>query len=155
AKAVTVTSTGLIVPNSGNPFNGLIRAGDGIPSDQVGRVTGGSTASLNSVPLGAARGLYPSYNLWMPRVSFAWDVFGNGKTSLPGGCASFPARVQATLIFSQATLPPFSSSVSYESGNLASPSGGTVAAQGVLGGINAIDPHLKIPLIYNYQVSLE
>src|SRR5205085_11991122 len=33
AQAVTITAAGLIVPNSGNPYNGLVRAGDGIPSD--------------------------------------------------------------------------------------------------------------------------
>ena len=35
AQAVSVTSTGLIVPGSGNRYNGLIRAGNGVPADQV------------------------------------------------------------------------------------------------------------------------
>jgi len=36
AKAVTVTAAGIIVPGSGDLYNGLIRAGNGVPPDQVG-----------------------------------------------------------------------------------------------------------------------
>jgi hypothetical protein len=155
AKAVSVTAAGLIVPNSGNPFDGLIRAGAGIPADQVGRVPGANTSAINLIPAGAPRGLYPAYNLFMPRFGFAYAITGDGKTSIRGGFGAFHDRVQGNLIFSQTSIAPFSSSVSYESGNLANPSGGATSALGVLGGINAIDPHLKVPLVDNYDLSLE
>jgi len=154
SKAVTMTATGLIVANSGNPYNGLVRAGDGIPSDQAGRVNLPANV-LNLVPTGAQRGLYPSYNLWMPRFGFAWNVFGDNKTSLRGGFASLKDRVQGNLVFSQSALPPFSGSVSYESGNMANPNGGAASAVGALGTINAIDPNLKVPSVMDYNLTLE
>lgn len=50
AQAVTMTTTGTIVPGSGNPYNGLQRAGDGVPTDQQGRVPGSPARSSNRFP---------------------------------------------------------------------------------------------------------
>ena len=76
ARAVTVTAAGLVVPNSGNPYNGLIRAGSGVPADQLGRVPGASSPAAMSVPAGAPRGFYPLRNLFAPRFGFAWSPLG-------------------------------------------------------------------------------
>jgi hypothetical protein len=91
----------------------------------------------------------------MPRFGFAWSPRGDGKLVVRGGFASNHDRVQGNLIFSQTGIPPFSNSVSYESGNLGNPSGGTTSAVGPLASINAIDPHLKVPVVYDYNLTVE
>ncbi len=154
AQAIQVTSQGLVVPNSGNLYNGLIRAGNGVPTDQAGRVLNADSPLVRLVPAGAPRGFYPAYNLWMPRFSFAWAPRGS-KMAIRGGFGSFHDRVQGNLIFSQTNIAPFSTSAAYESGNLGNPGAGVVSAQAVMGGINAIDPNLKVPAVYNYNFGLQ
>lgn len=155
AQAVTMTSAGLIVPNSGNPYNGLIRAGDGIPADQVGRVAGATSPAILAIPAGAPRGLYGVANLWMPRFSFAWAPFSNKKTSVRGGFGSFHDRPEGNLIFSQTKLPPFTPQVQYQNGDLSNPSGGTVPAAAPQGAISAIDPNLRLPTVNTYNFGIQ
>jgi hypothetical protein len=154
-QAVTVTSTGAVVAGSGNPYNGLIRAGNGIPSDQAGRVTGINQAALAQIPTGAPRGLYTSQNLYMPRFSFAYSLSNNNKTVLRGGFGTFHDRTQGNLIFSQTALPPFTSTAVFNYGLLSNPGGGTAAALAPMGTIHAIDPNLKVPSIYTYNFGLQ
>ena len=56
AQAVTVLANGTIDPaRGGNRLNGLIRAGNGVPPEELGRVPGGDSAFVLSVPAGAPR----------------------------------------------------------------------------------------------------
>jgi Carboxypeptidase regulatory-like domain/TonB-dependent Receptor Plug Domain len=155
AKAVTLTPGGLIVPGSGNPLNGLIRAGDGVPAGEAGRVPGATDPATLAVPAGAPRGLYNPANLLMPRFSFAWTPFGMQKLVVRGGFGSFHDRTQGNLIFPQTNLPPYSYQVQFQNGNLANPSGATAAALGPQGTIHGLDPNLKVPVTYTYNFGIQ
>jgi hypothetical protein len=57
---------------------------------------------------GFARGVVKNtYNTFEPRIGFAYNVFGNGKTVLRGGFGMFYERVQGNDVYNAALNPPF------------------------------------------------
>jgi hypothetical protein len=139
AQAVTINSAGRVVPGSGNLYNGLIRAGNGVPADELGRVPGSTSTFFQQIPAGAPRGFFQPQNTWSPRFGFAFQAAE--KTVLRGGFGIFYNRPQGNMIFSQLNVPPILRLSQFENGNLANPAG----AAGVLapnGNLTAIDPNV-------------
>jgi hypothetical protein len=155
ATAVSITAGGLIVPNSGNPYDGLIRAGSGVPADEAGRVPNATSPAVLAVPAGAPRGLYNTQEQFMPRFGYAYRPFARRNIVVRGGFGVFHDRPEGNLIISQTTMPPYNVSSQYTSGNLSNPGGGAVAVPAPLGTIHGIDPNLKTPTMYNFNTGVQ
>lgn len=151
--AVTVTPSGRIVVGSGNPYNGLVRAGGGVPSDQQVRVPNVDTSLFPLIPAGAPRGFYKMNGVVGPRFGFAYAV--DEKTTVRGGMGLFYYRPQGNLIFSQLNLPPFLKNVQFDTGNLATVSTLSANNTGLQGNISAIDPLNKNPYTLQYSFGFQ
>jgi Carboxypeptidase regulatory-like domain len=156
AQAVTVRRDGLIdATKGGNRYNGLIRAGNGVPADELGRFPNSNSPEVLAVPTGAPRGLYEPQHLFAPRFSFAYAPFSDNRTALRGGFGMFDARPAITIIAATANNPPMLGSATFEDGNLANISGGQASALAPFGNISAIDPNLKTPYTMNFSLGLQ
>jgi hypothetical protein len=160
AQAVTVNRNGTLVANSGNPYNGMVRAGDGVPEEELGRVPNGNDPRVLAVPAGAPRGFYDPHHLLAPRFSFAWTPTNNSDTAVRGGIGLFYDRPEGNLLFGGAgngpvNSPPYILSSQYENGNLSAPGGGAVPAPAPLGTLAAIDPNLEVPRAWNWSLSFQ
>ena len=151
--SLTFTSNPTIVPNSGNPFNGLVRAGSGVPADQASRVPNINTSLFPLIPAGAPRGLYNMNGAVGPRFGFAYAA--GDKTSIRGGYGMFYFRPEGNLTFSQVNVAPFLSNTEFDNGNLATLGTGTPNTSAIQGTITAINPHLINPYVQQYSLGVQ
>ncbi|MFN7931630.1 MAG: carboxypeptidase regulatory-like domain-containing protein, partial [Blastocatellia bacterium] len=110
AQAVVVNPNGTLVPNVGNPFNGLVRA--------KGDVGNPAPVSLALIPAGLPRSLYDSPQSVGPRLSFAYTPFNDNKTAVRGGVGLFYNNVRSALTQQTGDNPPFNISAQFENQNL-------------------------------------
>lgn len=125
---------------------------------------------------------FPDRNNFSPRVGFAWDPTGQARTSIRGGFGMFYDVLKGDDLYQFNGVPPFagSSYITFAppvAGTVASPSpfGQPYAASGqpnsfpsrppaqnidfysAFGPFNgySIDPHLRTPYVYQYNVSVQ
>ncbi len=157
-----------------------------IPGAQSQEFVNSPTGLVYPGDPGAPRGWYfPDYKDFAPRVGFAWDPLGNGKTSLRGGFGMFYDTLNGWMSDWATDEPPFAASADIffppsptNSANtiFSDPYGAAGApdpfpsqipppknvdfnALGLIpfgnGSNNFVDPHLKTPYIYQYNLSAE
>jgi len=101
-------------------------------------------AGVNGFPIGNVKNYY---NTWEPRVGFAYNLLGDGKTVLRGGFGIFYERVQGNDVYNAALNPPFAyqplaSNVYFSNPNTSASTGVTTAQT---------FPSIMQTLEYNYR----
>ncbi len=128
------TAIGYVAPGAGNPSNGMV-----------------SPLTDNSLPRGLVQNRGVQY---APRLGFAWDVTGNGKTAVRGGFGMFYNRQNLdSQILAHAFLPPIVSNPEVTYGTLDTflSAAGLSSTQNVQG----VDMIGKIPTVYNWSLTVQ
>ena len=136
--AVIQTASGLTAGSitGGDPFNGTVLEG------------------TNGIPSGLAK---HRYNNFQPRVGFAYDVYGDGKTAFRGGAGIFNERIrQNNQSFDGLGNPPLSYTPQLFNGNIDNLSPNLVTSGTRFPvGINAFDKAGQIPTYYGYNLGVQ
>ncbi len=128
----TTLAIGALVPNSGNPTNGLYAGGDGIPKE-----------TYSFPALGVA-----------PRFGAAYDLTGQQKMVLRGGGGLFFDRPFGNSVIFMAGNPPSSRQVTVRYGQLQSLGQGGLTTQGPPA-LNTIDLEPGLPSSWQWNGGMQ
>jgi carboxypeptidase family protein len=128
SKAVTVNAAGQVVRGSGNRFNGLV------PPEPFWQ---------------------SSKRNFAPRFSFAYDLFGNGKTALRGGYGMFYSREILGAFILMSGNPPFSELLSIDNAQLSNPAGGSTRNFDLPITLGSIDTNQLTPNTQQWNLNIQ
>jgi Carboxypeptidase regulatory-like domain len=132
---------------------------NGTPVEGANRFTIFNPANVTLTQVGTnglARGAAYDQNYnFEPRVGFAWDIFGTGRTVLRGGYAYLVDQPVSGVVTALASNPPFSTAVSYNSATPIPVS--SLYADAKASGISlyAVNPNYKNAYIESFNLNVQ
>lgn len=128
AQAVTVNAAGQVLRGSGNRFNGLVNP----------------TSYWRS-----------SKKNFAPRFSFAYDLFGNGRTAIRGGYGLFFSREILGAFILMSGNPPFSELLTIDNTLLSNPGGGSARNFDLPITLGSIDTNQLTPNTQQWNLNIQ
>jgi hypothetical protein len=144
--AISPTSPGL--GTSPNP----------VLAGQLFYLNGIGVPGQNGIPKGLVDSNWAAFG---PRLGFAYDLTGSGKTILRGGFGSMYERIQGNDMYNAGPNIPFSTQVSFNNVTLENPatalaSGNTLTAPITVASITGLDRQQnKLPVSYQYSIGVQ
>jgi len=116
-----------------------------------------STNSLVQVGSGIGQPYKTSDKNVEPRVGFAWDPFGNGKTSVRGGFAIQTDQPVANLVGGLSSNPPLAQPLLFTSGAKLFTTFGTAQTDAAAAGLapSSVDPNFNSPYVQEWNLNVE
>lgn len=128
SKAVTINTSGQITKNSGDLLNGIVN-----PADYWD---------------------FSRHN-FAPRFSFAYDIFGDGKTAVRGGYGLFYSREILGAFILMSGNPPFAQLVDLFNTSLSNPGGGTSRNYDLPTTLGSIDTRQQTPNTQQWNLNIQ
>ena len=121
------------VLNAGNNTISPLSPGLGTSSNPIltgqGFYTNGiGTCGMNGIPKGCVNAAWKNFQ---PRLGFAYDVTGSGKTIIRGGYGVMNERIQGNDVYNNAGTVPLSASINFTNVILAAPGTGVLGSNAV------------------------
>jgi hypothetical protein len=154
SKAAVILPSGNISPAS----PGLGPSPNPILNGVLFYLNGIGIAGQGGIPKGLVQNSWGSFG---PRIGFAYDLTGHGKTILRGGFGSMFERIQGNDMYNAGPNQPFSTNVTFNNVSLSNPNsslltGQTLTAPITVGSITGLAySDYKLPTSYQFSVGVQ